>query len=331
MIFLTQILLLVILGFAAYSLYLVFKLKGLDPFRNWDRDNVNGNLFLIFLIVGSIAAVWGGFAYADLYVFGVNPASEEGELIDGMMARTNAVSIFATSITVFLLFFFAWKYRAREGRKATYYPHNNKLELIWTLVPAVVMAFLIGDGIINWNKIMQPDEEEVAEAMHIEIYGRQFDWTIRYQGTDQEFGRAHVKYITATNYIGLDTKDGRGKDDIVVQEVHMYKGKRVKIHIRAQDVLHSVTMAHFRMKMDAVPGMPTSMSFVPSLSTKEMRDRRNDPDFEYEMSCQQICGTGHYNMRRVIVVHDTKEEFDEWLNSQQSYTKMLGLDNVAQK
>ena len=83
--------------------------------------------------------------------------------------------------------------------------------------------------------------------------------------------------------------------------------------------------------MDAVPGMPTSMSFVPSLSTKEMRDRRNDPDFEYEMSCQQICGTGHYNMRRVIVVHDTKEEFDEWLNSQQSYTKMLGLDNVAQK
>ena len=78
--------------------------------------------------------------------------------------------------------------------------------------------------------------------------------------------------------------------------------------INAQDVIHDVGLSHFRMKMDAVPGIPTTLWFTPLYTTEEMKVRTGNPNFVYELSCDQMCGKGHFTMRGVIVV-DTQEEY----------------------
>jgi cytochrome c oxidase subunit 2 len=84
--------------------------------------------------------------------------------------------------------------------------------------------------------------------------------------------------------------------------------------INAKDVIHDVGLAHFRMKMDAVPGTPTTMWFTPTITTKEMKEKTGNPDFVYELSCDQMCGQGHWSMRGTIIV-ETQEEFDRWIFS----------------
>ena len=110
-------------------------------------------------------------------------------------------------------------------------------------------------------------------------------------------------------------EDPANHDDVFVeQEMHLVVGKPVQLVIGAKDVIHDVGLVHFRMKMDAVPGTPTSMWFTPKFTTKEMKEKTGNPDFVYELSCDQMCGKGHWSMRGVIVV-ETQEEFDAWLAS----------------
>jgi len=90
--------------------------------------------------------------------------------------------------------------------------------------------------------------------------------------------------------------------------------KPVKLIIGAKDVIHDVGLAHFRMKMDAVPGTPTTMWFTPTMTTKDMIKDTGNPDFVFEISCDQMCGKGHWSMRGTIVV-ETQEEFDAWMAS----------------
>ena len=325
----TQLLLLGILALVGYNLYMVFKLKDIDPFKKINANKANGTLFLLFLVVGLIAAVWSTSAWYPLFMFGKDSASEHGEWIDTMWNRGMAVCIFVVVVTNTALFWFAYKYRG-QGQKAVFISHDNKLEIIWTIIPAIVMALLIADGVRNWHRIMDPSDEIKAESMDIEFYARQFDWTIRYPGADGELGQTHVKYIDLdrSNTIGFNFDDKKTRDDIVVTEIHVPVNQPIRMNIRSQDVLHSATLAHFRVKMDAVPGMPTTFYFTPTVTTAEMRERKGDPEFNYEMSCQQICGSAHWNMRRVMVV-ESQEEYDEWLKAQrpfyQTYQELNGL------
>ena len=97
--------------------------------------------------------------------------------------------------------------------------------------------------------------------------------------------------------------------------MHLVVNKPVKLVINAKDVIHDVGLAHFRLKMDAVPGTPTTMWFTPIKTTAQMKKENNDPDFVYELSCDQMCGQGHFKMRGTIVV-ESQEEFDLWMAKQ---------------
>ena len=124
--------------------------------------------------------------------------------------------------------------------------------------------------------------------------------------------------------LGLLWDDEHSHDDIVVSNtMYLIVGKPVKLIINSRDVIHDVGMAAFRMKMDAVPGMPTTIWFTPLFTTVEMKKKTGDPDFEYEISCDQICGRGHYSMRGEIQVV-TEEEFILWRAKQQpNYTEVM--------
>ena len=120
----------------------------------------------------------------------------------------------------------------------------------------------------------------------------------------------------------MDWNDPATKDDIIIPngELRLIKGKPVELIIGSRDVIHDVGLAHFRMKMDAVPGITTRIWFTPTITTAEMKQKLNNPDFVYELSCDQMCGSGHYSMRAVIVV-ETQEEHDAWLKEQTAYHK----------
>lgn len=315
-----QILLAAIFVLVSINLYLVFRLKEIDPFANWDANKVNANLFLLFWIALMILGFGSAIYYGDRMMFMQEAASKHGQDIDQMMWSTTIVSVLVVVVTGTLLFYFAWRYRYREGTKALFYPHNNKLEVIWTLVPALVMAVLVIQGYFVWDETMMAELPE--DAIEIEMQGEQFRWTARYPGADLEFGKANVAFINGINQYGLNLRDRNGHDDLIIDgtagDIVLPKGLPIKVWIKSKDVLHSMTLAHFRVKMDAVPGMRTSFTFTPLFTTEEWRERTGNDEFKFEMSCQQICGASHYNMRRIVRIVEL-DEYAAWLATQRPF------------
>jgi cytochrome c oxidase subunit II len=218
-------------------------------------------------------------------------------------------------ITQVLLFWFSFKYQEKENKQALFYPHNNRLEVIWTVIPAIVLTVLVGFGLYYWFQITG---EAPKDAVQVEVYGKQFNWEFRYPGRDGVFGKRYFKNIdeTKANPLGQIWEDPANRDDVYTTgEVHIPVNRPVKFTINAKDVIHDVGLVHFRMKMDAVPGIPTTMWFTPKYTTRQMREKYG-PDFNYEISCDQMCGKGHFSMRGVVVV-ESEAEYKIWLASKQ--------------
>ncbi len=245
-------------------------------------------------------------------------ASKQGEAYDAMFLTTIYVTGIVFFVTQTLLFWFAFKYQSTEKRTSFFFPHNNKLELVWTTVPAIAMAVLVAIGLRNWISMTA---EAPKDAAVVEVVGKQFNWLIRYSGKDGILGKRDFRKINdANNVLGLDWNDKSNLDDIIAQngELHVVVNKPVKLIIGSRDVIHDVGLAHFRMKMDAVPGIITTMWFTPTVTTKDMKEKTGNPNFVYEISCDQMCGKGHYSMRGTIIV-ETQAEYDAWMQMQQSY------------
>jgi len=278
--------------------------------KNFEQNNrVNGFLMIAFLVLGLIGVWWCN----DLYkgkILG-EAASLHGKEIDTMLYITIAITGVVFFITQILLFWFAYKYQYSEKRKAYYFPHDNRLEIVWTVVPAIALTVLVGFGLFYWFRITG---EAPKDAMQVEVTGKQFGWIFRYPGKDNTFGKKYFKNISDKdgNSLGLLWDDPYSQDDIVVgNEMYIIKNQPVKLIINSRDVVHDVGLVHFRMKMDAVPGTPTTMWFTPTHTTDEMKQITHNPEFEYELSCDQMCGRGHYTMRAIVKVV-TPEEFILW-------------------
>ncbi len=295
-------------------------------------------LSLAFMILFLLATIVSGLWYKNYYLgFGPQaPASEHGGSLDSMFKVTLFFTGIVFIVTQVLLFYFAWRYKAERGRKAAYLPHDNRLEIVWTVIPAVVMAFLVISGLDAWNEVMadvSPDEEFIE----VEATGYQFAWALRYPGPDGKLGEKDFRLISALNPLGQNWEDRKNLDDMQPQELVLPVGKKVRVRITSRDVLHNFYLPHFRVKMDAVPGMPTYFVFTPTKTTEEYRQELRDyPEFQqpsdpsdpnspplwenfnYELACAELCGSGHYSMRRTVRIV-TEEEYQDWLSQQQSY------------
>ncbi|WP_071837425.1 cytochrome c oxidase subunit II [Thermonema rossianum] len=327
----------------AFTIFRVARLVAIA--KNKDRkdpvdvstNNLHATLFVLLPLIGAAAVVWYTNSADDMYL---PLASEHGEATDGLFWTTMAIIIAMFVVTNVGLFAFSYMYRYKRGQKAHFYPHNNTLEAIWTAVPAIILLVLVLNGWLVWRKVMS---EPPKEAQVVEIMGHQFAWKVRYPGKDGELGNYSFRFMDATNEMGVDLTDKRTEDDILPPEIHLVKGKPVLFKIRSRDVIHSVFAPHFRLKMDAVPGMPTQFWFTPTKTTAEMRQelsqlpnwQRIDPktgkpryeSFNYEIACTEVCGRGHFGMRLVVVV-ETEEEFKAWLAKQQPWTQLVGEDYV---
>lgn len=294
---------------------LVSVVKGSDKKIASGSNKVNAILFILFLLGTGVLMFWYSIKEFDNYELPV--ASEHGVVTDQLFWITMAVTGVVFLITHVLLFIFPYKYQYREDRKATFYPDNNKLEIVWTAVPAVVLAGLVISGWMAWSDITAPAPEK---AHVVEIMGYQFAWEVRYPGKDNVLGDYDYRLITPSNSHGVDFNDKNALDDFPSPKVVIPKGEPVLFKIRARDVLHSVFAPHMRLKMDAVPGMPTRFWFVPTKTTAEMREETGNPEFEYEIACTEICGRGHFGMKKVIEVVEP-EAYQKWYSEQKTFVQ----------
>ncbi|MBL7766728.1 MAG: cytochrome c oxidase subunit II [Chitinophagaceae bacterium] len=272
---------------------------------------------MLVLYVAFMAGIYACHVYM-MPLMGPAAASDHGVQYDMMFTVTLVVTGIVFLITQLLLFWFAFKYQRRDNQKTVFFSHSTKLELIWTTIPALAMAVLVAIGLKNWFAMTSSAPKG---AMQIEMVGKQFNWISRYPGPDGVLGKRYFTNINdQDNILGLDWKDAKTKDDIVLAtgELRLVKGKPVELIIGSRDVIHDVGLSHFRLKMDAVPGITTTLWFTPLYTTEEMKQKTGNPNFVYEVSCDQMCGRGHYSMRAVVIV-ETQAEHDAWLAKQQSY------------
>jgi cytochrome c oxidase subunit II len=323
-----------------------------DNSEEFETNNFHAGFGMVFM-VGFLLACIVSFVYYVPYILGWGPntaASAHGPSVDYMFNLTlffTAIVFFATQ---FLLFYYAWKYRGKKGARAIYWSHDERLEMVWMLIPAVVMTFLVVGGLRAWNEALADvTEKDVAGTDYIEIEatGMQFAWLLRYPGRDNKLGTKHFTKITGTNPLGQDWTDDKNIDDFHPSEIVLPVGKKVRVRINSRDVLHNFYLPQFRVKMDAVPGMPTYFVFTPTVTSDSMRTRYkkyahwNIPDkkdetkkryeaFEYELACAELCGRGHYSMRRILKVV-TEEEYENWLDEQEKTSHYLSNVYEADK
>ncbi|MEM0996347.1 MAG: cytochrome c oxidase subunit II transmembrane domain-containing protein [Bacteroidota bacterium] len=326
----------------------IARLRGVEFLAGVNLDKLNARLMLGFWVFGLVAAVWSTGLFRDYFILD-NAASEHGQEIDQLFWTTMVVVIAVFVITNTLLFWFAYKYGKDGDRQAKYYPENYRLEMVWTVVPAIVLTFLVIMGIRTWTSVMSaPDDSK--EMMAVEVNGQQWGWILRYPGNDQNFGEIDVRRIGGDNLLGVDMNADESKDDFITQDLILRKGSVIDLKIRSRDVLHSVYLPHFRVKMDAVPGMDTRFHFVATQTTQEYREylkgngfwsqiERMDTikldtfrianrdtiaydttiidtvyryeNFDFELACTEVCGRGHFSMRKKVVVLEP-EEYDAW-------------------
>lgn len=348
-----------------------------------ERDNrMNARFMYIFLVAYFAFFLWLTLAYKDEML--PVSASEHGVWVDQLFDVNWAILIVAFVITNVLLFVFAARYYQRPGRKAYYYPHNNKWELAWTIVPSIVLIGIIIYGLTVWNRITEPAQ---AGTPQVEIYGKQFDWTLRYPGPDGVLGATDYRLINDNNPLGIVTKESiaqrvgelegdvqatkeriekerdflpaskldeladhlahlqrtlerivnlrtimdqdiatrgaespylHGADDLVVKEFHLPVGQEVDLLIRSRDIIHSVYMPHMRAQMNAVPGMTTHLRMTPTITTDSMRTITGDPEFNYMVLCNKICGASHYGMKTELTV-EPAGDYKAWLAGQKGF------------
>jgi len=196
----------------------------------------------------------------------------------------------------------------QEGRRSEYNPENKKLEWWLTGLTTVGVIAMLAPGLFVWNEFVSVPKG----AAEIEVLGQQWQWSYRYPGKDGVLGTSSVRQVSDKNPFGINPKDPKGQDDILVSgdDLHLPMDKPVKVLLRSLDVLHDFYVPEFRAKMDMVPGSVTYFWLTPTRTGK------------FDVLCFELCGVGHHAMRSKVVV-DKEIDFQVWLKKQQTFAQSL--------
>src|SRR5713226_322594 len=194
------------------------------------------------------------------------------------------------------------KFRDSGGR-ARYSHGNNVLEVLWTSATALLFIGLALAGTRIWAAVHFA--EAPADALRIEVLGKQFAWSFRYAGPDGKFGRTDIKLINDANGnpFGIDDKDPASKDDITSASIKVPAGKPILLILKSRDVIHNFYVRELRLKQDLVPGMEIPFHF------------QADKIGVYEVPCSELCGLGHHQMRTTLEVM-LEANFENWKREQ---------------
>ena len=264
---------------------------------------------IFLLVIGSIV-----FHFASPWWFTESAAAWDS--IDNTILVTFWVTGFVFIACNLFLAYCVFKFRKKDGHKAVYEPENHKLEVGLSVFTTVGVIAMLAPGLFTWASFVNVPEE----ATQFEVLGQQWQWQYRYPGADGQLGVADTALVSVDNPFGVNPEDPNGQDDVIVNDpvMHLPVGHPVQALLRSHDVLHNYTVAQFRVKMDLVPGLMSTLWFEP---TREGT---------FDILCEELCGIGHFVMRGAVVV-EPQEEFDAWLATQPTFaeTQSIPAANVA--
>jgi cytochrome c oxidase subunit 2 len=211
---------------------------------------------------------------------------------------TGATFVFTEGLLIYAML----RYRHVQGKKSKYEHGNHKLEIFWTVVPGVILFGLAVYQVGPWRRIKMEGTDD-KQAVHIQVLAKQFEWNFRYAGADLKFGT--------------------GDDVYEVKKLYIPKGRKVVVWMRSTDVIHSLFLPHLRFKQDVMPGLTVPGWFEATKTTAEGQLARNNPFFNYEIACAELCGPQHGFMRGDVFILEA-DEFDKFMTAE--YEKQKDYD-----
>lgn len=258
-----------------------------------------------------VLVVAGSVLFHVLSPWWFTPIASNWSYIDNTLVITFWITGIVFAAVVLFMAYCIWRFRHREGSKADYEPESSRLEGSLTVVTAIGVAALLAPGLYVWSQFVSvPDD-----ATEVEVVAQQWQWSYRLPGADGKLGTSEARLISPENPLGVNPEDPAGQDDVIVEaaDLHLPVDKPVKMLLRSIDVLHDFYVPEFRAKMDMVPGSVTYFWFTPIRTGT------------FEVLCAELCGVGHGFMRGIVMV-DTKEDYQAWLQEQSTFAQLSGTD-----
>ena len=200
--------------------------------------------------------------------------------------------------------FFAFvlvRFRRGANPKASYLGAKGKFAKSTEIAVAIIeIVLLVGYAIPAWaTRVAEFPADD--QAVVVRVVSEQFAWNVHYPGVDGRFGRTDVNLVSADNPLGLDRRDQDAKDDVTtINQLNLPVDRPILVHLSSKDVIHSFGLYELRVKQDAVPGLDIPVWFIPNRIG------------EYEITCSQLCGLGHYRMRGFLSIK-SDADFRTWL------------------
>ncbi|KFC70761.1 cytochrome c oxidase subunit II [Bosea sp. LC85] len=251
--------------------------------------------------------VIGSVAFHLLSPWWWTPIASNWHYIDNTIIITFWITGIVFAAVVLFMAYCLFRFRHREGHRAAYEPENKRLEWWLAIGTGIGVAAMLAPGLVVWNQFVTVP----ADATTVEIVGQQWQWSYRLPGADGRLGASDVTLVSAENPLGLDPKDARGQDDVIIQgdQLHLLLDKPVKVLLRSLDVVHDFYVPEFRAKMDMIPGSVTYYWFTPTRTGT------------FEALCAELCSTGHTYMRGGVVV-EPESEYRAWLQQQKTFAEL---------
>lgn len=257
-------------------------------------------LVLIVLVIGSIVFhFWSPWW--------LTPLSSNWGLMDDTLTITFIVTGFVFVAINLFMALAIFRFRHRKGHKAVFEPENKKLEIWLVGLTTVGVVIMLAPGLIVYADFVHVPKN----AMVFEVIAKQWQWGFRFPGKDGVLGNTQTRFVSFKNPFGINPADPNAQDDILIANgaLHLPKDQPVQVLLRSLDVLHDFYVPHFRVKMDAVPGIVSSLWFKPTKVGK------------YDLACAEYCGMGHHTMHNVVIV-DQPQDFQLWLGSQPTFSQL---------
>ena len=224
-------------------------------------------------------------------------------------------------LTEGILVYAMWKYIARSGERSTYTHGSHKLEMLWTIVPALILLFIAFAQVKTWAdikyKTRMPKPDQVFE-----LTARQFQWDFRYPtAKESENLLKNWNGNQETQEAAAWQREPNIDDIKIANEIHTWKGAKIRFYLKSRDVIHSFFLPNMRIKQDALPGKVIPVWFDTAGDEAEANCHKAGDDWvidkgkinQSELACAELCGWGHYKMRGVIFIHKDKADYDDWL------------------
>ncbi|HEV3469982.1 MAG TPA: cytochrome c oxidase subunit II [Pyrinomonadaceae bacterium] len=247
-----------------------------------------GRALAVFIWVMTILSVW---MFLDGRWWFPKSITEHGPAYDQQFVLTIVVVGVAFAAAQVALGYAVWRFRdTGDGSRAVYSHGNNRMEILWTAITAVVFITVAVLGQRVWAGLHF--EPAPPDSNHVRVVAQQFQWNFHYAGPDGKFGRTDPAKISdeSLNFIGLDSADPAAADDAVVATLVTQAGRPVELNLTARDVTHSLWVPPLRFKQDLVPGLDIKVHFKPLQVG------------QYEIACAELCGQQHYKMKSFMLV-----------------------------